>query len=108
MNRDVYLSSEDLKNLKKYYLSEGSDGKVYKINNDTLYKIYHTENENVTINNEEETKVVKSIKDINVKELPSLTLNFIDKEGTRIGKEDAILKATSKQKNVHLTSIKIS
>lgn len=115
------LLYDHLTELKKLEINSGSDGTIYKINNQILYKIYHESNplKKSWIDPERlyavETKIYK--KDKNQPQLSEekmkiieneIDIQYLDSEGVRLTKEDTIIKAIEKQENVHLTQLPIA
>lgn len=109
--KDVYLTSDDIKNLKSKKINQGTDGTIFRVGNGLLYKIYHnsTPIENIVSNlfpktDEEGVKIYE--KGV-LKPLISRPLTLED-DYVKLRAEDAIKLAQAKQKDVKLTTLPLA
>ncbi len=101
----IYLTNEQFDKIKSKKIGEGSDAVVYRINKDTLYKIYHQYRVEDFNRLNQPTKIYDKN---NLKLIPlkkTNQINYVDKDGVRLCSSEAILKAKQRQqyiKNVDL------
>lgn len=103
---------EDIKKRKKK-LGAGVDGAVYGMDFKTAFKFYHSDSSGIIIPKSEDIKIIYDEDGVNrtsIKEMMKRTndryinpIRFIDSDGVILGREDAILRAIEKQKDVKLT-----
>ena len=109
----INLSTSDFENIKssKKCIGSGVDGVVYKINNNTIYKFYHKDNNFINLPNvikDNEGVIISDIKNLR----PYIKTNkinegiyYTDSDGVILTREEAIHKAIEKQKNVKFTEL---
>lgn len=112
----LYLNSEELKHFKK--IGQGTDGAVFKLNNDLLIKIYHLNLDYITKtipqqkNNDEDIKIYEKGKTKFQNDFYHNQLRYqaYDKEANEVIKlipKDAINKAIARQENITLTHLPV-
>ena len=107
----IRLNKDEFETIKSKYknIGCGVDGSIYKIDNKTIYKIYHDNRNLINIRNpiiDEEGVILndfKSLRKYNTNYIENI--NYTDKDGVILTREDAIYKAIEKQKNVHMTDL---
>ena len=110
--QSIFLSKDEYEFIKnnKRFIGSGVDGSIYKINNNSIYKFYHKNQEyislpNANIDNEgvivDDFKLLRPYSKVNNIE----SINYTDSDGVILTREEAIYKAIEKQKNVKLTAL---
>lgn len=108
MKKDsIYLTKNDVKALEPLRIAAGSEGTIYRIQKGVLYKIYHSYSDELLLKispiydengvNIANYKIRKQIvrKD-NI-------LRYVDQDGIRLTREEALYKAIERQKDIHKT-----
>jgi len=108
---DVYLEKKDLSKLETRFpkIGKGKEGTLFRINKNTVYKIYHDYNDwlNITPPTIYDKDGVNIAKIKNSKQMTKKknTLSYIDSEGVKLSKKEALTKAIELQEKIKLTSL---
>jgi hypothetical protein len=115
---EVFISQDNLEKIKKKKIGQGREGKIYKINNNLLYKIYYKldphEREEIVhvclkeyeVDEDGVKKVKDNAKKVNVEEVIYVKPYYVDNEGVRkIYSIDQIDEAIKRQQNIKQTSL---
>ena len=106
MVEPIYINSNELAKLK--VIGEGTDGKIYKLDNKTLLKIYHHSNEYFPQKN----KQIYDNEGVNITPYKNndfintdSALRYYDTDGVKLSREMAIIRAIERQENVKKTKL---
>lgn len=108
----IRLNDDQLQTIKNKnkIIGSGVDGTIYKIDNNTIFKFYHHNRSLINIINPEFDKDgvlindFKSLRNYNIIN-NNEKINYVDKDGVILSRDDAIYKAMEKQSNVHMTML---
>lgn len=108
MKKDaIFLSKNDVANLEKKRIAAGTEGTIYRLGNGTLFKIYHQYSDEslFTINPvyDDEGVNIADYKNKKGTIRKATTLRYLNEEGTRLTREEALYKAIERQKDIHET-----
>lgn len=114
MSNYIMLNYQDVMDIKKNkkVIGQGVDGIVYYMGNGILYKLYHNFGDSIVIEN----KGIYDEDGVNIRDFKTLRncigfrndnrlIHYVDGDGVILAKENAILSAINKQKNIKNTSL---
>lgn len=105
----VYLTKEDVKNLTAKKIAHGREGNIYRVKRGVLYKIYHAPEgvfkTGMTPIYDSEGVNITDYKQFRHQHIGPKTLRYMDNEGNRIPKEEALFKAIERQKFITMSDL---
>ncbi len=103
----IYLTKKDVQDLEHSKIAAGSEGTIYRIQKGVLYKIYHNYSDEIFLKNspvyDEDGVNIADYKRKNQIVRKDNILRYIDQEGIRLTREEALYKAIERQKDIHQT-----
>lgn len=113
MKKEIILTQEEFADLKKKkrIIGAGVDGTVYGINSKMVYKFYHNTSDSIVILGQgiydEDGVNIRNPKELSryTTRINNKPINYTDKDGVILHREDAIRKAIEKQKYVKYTNL---
>ena len=103
----IYLTKKDVINLNSKKIAAGTEGTIYRIKPGTLYKIYHDYNDNMYVVNppvyDAEGVNIANYKNKGKVKYQKNTLRYLDQEGIRLSREEALYKAIERQREIQKT-----
>ena len=108
MKKDaILLSKNDVLNIKNKQIAFGSEGTIYGVGNVVFYKIYHHYSDEVLFKIEpiydEDGVNIANYKTGKKEILKNNTLRYMNEEGMRLSREEALYKAIERQKEIYQT-----
>jgi len=103
----LFISSKDLQNLK--VIGKGQEGTVYQLNKQQLIKVYHSYVDYkiaiIPPLYDKEGVNIAPVKNVVSHALKRNIVQYIDKDGVRLARIDAIRRAIARQKNISFTKL---
>ncbi len=98
-----HFKDNDINKLK--LIGEGTDAKIYKLNNDYLLKVYHKK---IIESGEITSDIIKTAKPQTFKNIKQFQSYCVDEDGVRLSYNDIVNFAQKKQMNINHTYLPIN